>query len=423
MFLYDHALTIVGQAGASLTLSDNLGSTPPITEGGLLTLTNADVTLNGRSTSDVSGLVMDGTSTLTLGGDTRIKIGTAGVDPTPLIGTQIIGGSIIYEGASLDPDRQNPFTFGEESHSSDENKYSWDADTKTLTLEDGFSIENDIDFEVDGDVTVIVEGEAYVGDDLRAVGGHTVRVTVTGGGTLTIADEIEADDEDDYISLTVDAGTTVITEEEVDVVSLTVNGTFIVRDGSSSSPLIDIEGGRLTVGQNGKLEAKFTDTPGSDDVVIRFSEIPAGTNASTLCNIAGARLIKDGDGYILANANGVPLTEYSGGDTLQSGGVMSGSNMFSDPLFVLLSMYVRKTLTIEVLVTEGGTVTGDETVRWSRNAVFTITPDEGYRIADVIVGGKSVGAVSEYTFKKVRKNQTISVRFEKIPEEEPVAEG
>ena len=47
-----------------------------------------------------------------------------------------------------------------------------------------------------------------------------------------------------------------------------------------------------------------------------------------------------------------------------------------------------------------------------------IVPNEGYKIKDVKVDGESVGAVSEYTFKKVEKNHRINAYFEKVSGEE-----
>jgi hypothetical protein len=42
---------------------------------------------------------------------------------------------------------------------------------------------------------------------------------------------------------------------------------------------------------------------------------------------------------------------------------------------------------------------------------FTITPKTGYRIAGVVVDGKSVGAVTRYTFSNVTANHTIAATF------------
>ena len=43
---------------------------------------------------------------------------------------------------------------------------------------------------------------------------------------------------------------------------------------------------------------------------------------------------------------------------------------------------------------------------------FTITPEAGYHVRDVVVDGSSVGAVTTYTFSNVTGNHTISASFE-----------
>lgn len=69
---------------------------------------------------------------------------------------------------------------------------------------------------------------------------------------------------------------------------------------------------------------------------------------------------------------------------------------------------------IEAEAGRGGDISPDGRVSVSRGSdkTFRITADEGYEIADVIVDGESVGAVSSYTFENVRKNHTISVTFQ-----------
>ena len=54
---------------------------------------------------------------------------------------------------------------------------------------------------------------------------------------------------------------------------------------------------------------------------------------------------------------------------------------------------------------------GTITVPKGESKTFTITPDSGYYIKDVLVDGKSVGAVSTYTFKEVVANHTIHATF------------
>ncbi|WP_347708118.1 S-layer homology domain-containing protein [Flavonifractor plautii] len=69
--------------------------------------------------------------------------------------------------------------------------------------------------------------------------------------------------------------------------------------------------------------------------------------------------------------------------------------------------------TIEASAGHGGGISPDGRVRVSRGSdkTFRITPDAGYEIADVLVDGESVGAVSCYTFETVRKAHTIEALF------------
>ena len=51
------------------------------------------------------------------------------------------------------------------------------------------------------------------------------------------------------------------------------------------------------------------------------------------------------------------------------------------------------------------------TVNNGGSQTFTITPSTGYHVADVLVDGASVGAVTSYTFTNVTANHTISASF------------
>ena len=43
--------------------------------------------------------------------------------------------------------------------------------------------------------------------------------------------------------------------------------------------------------------------------------------------------------------------------------------------------------------------------------MFVMTPESGYQVSNVLVDGKSVGAVTSYTFKNVQGNHTIQAMF------------
>ena len=62
---------------------------------------------------------------------------------------------------------------------------------------------------------------------------------------------------------------------------------------------------------------------------------------------------------------------------------------------------------------EGGTITpnGATTVTEGNDVTFKITPDKTHKVADVLVDGESVGAVTSYTLKDVKKDATIVAKF------------
>lgn len=71
--------------------------------------------------------------------------------------------------------------------------------------------------------------------------------------------------------------------------------------------------------------------------------------------------------------------------------------------------------TVQVTVSGNGTVSpsGWVRVREGLDQTFTITPDQGYAVAKVLVDGRSVGAVTSYTLRDVTEDHTIQVIFMK----------
>lgn len=70
---------------------------------------------------------------------------------------------------------------------------------------------------------------------------------------------------------------------------------------------------------------------------------------------------------------------------------------------------------ISVTQTNGGKISPNTvSVSKGNSQKFTITPDEGYEISDVSVDGKSVGAVTSYTFEKITAAHTITAVFKKV---------
>ncbi len=74
---------------------------------------------------------------------------------------------------------------------------------------------------------------------------------------------------------------------------------------------------------------------------------------------------------------------------------------------------------------DGGEISpaGVSKVKFGTSITYTITPDEGYEIETVFVDGKDIGAVSEYTFKRVTKDHTIYAVCSEIEEEPVIADS
>ena len=87
--------------------------------------------------------------------------------------------------------------------------------------------------------------------------------------------------------------------------------------------------------------------------------------------------------------------------------------LFLMPAFSISAGLFARDQKIEASAGPGGSIDPSGTVKVKRysSITFTITPDEGYEILDVLVDDKSVGAVSSYRFLFVTKNHTIKASF------------
>lgn len=73
--------------------------------------------------------------------------------------------------------------------------------------------------------------------------------------------------------------------------------------------------------------------------------------------------------------------------------------------------------TVVATAGEGGTIdpSGNVTVYEGTSRTFTIRPTTGYKIADVLVDGISIGQVSSYTFNNITGDHVITATFETTP--------
>ncbi len=123
----------------------------------------------------------------------------------------------------------------------------------------------------------------------------------------------------------------------------------------------------------------------------------------------------------LVNTSGITAGEYSGlavtsGTTyyyrvrVETG---SDSSAWVSGTFTTASTAPAVTDTILASAGAGGTISpsGSVAVLNGGNQSFTITPNSGYHVSNVLVDSVSVGAVTSYQFLNVTANHTISVSF------------
>ena len=155
----------------------------------------------------------------------------------------------------------------------------------------------------------------------------------------------------------------------------TYNVKLTFRSGSTTNKLswTDDAG----VFENGSVEAGNANSKETKTVDITLKATKAGSGVLTL----------KGD----AKAPQLDMFEITPGDDIQ-----------------------RAEFTVNASVEgEGGTITpsGETKVTEGETVEFKITPDKTHKVADVLVNGESVGAVTSYTLKDVKENATVVAKF------------
>ncbi len=202
-----------------------------------------------------------------------------------------------------------------------------------------------------------------------------LKFTITPGAGYQIADVLV-----DGISVGV-----VSTHEFKNIASNhTITATFSATSGSST---FDIT---VTQGANGTISpATATNlTQGSD---LTFTIAP---NAGF--QIADVLV----DGISVGAVSSYTFTNITSNHTIAA--TFSAASGPTDP----------STFDITVTQSANGTISpGTTIVSDGDSLTFTITPDSGFQIADVLIDGKSVGARDSYTFMDIRSNHTITAKF------------
>jgi len=77
------------------------------------------------------------------------------------------------------------------------------------------------------------------------------------------------------------------------------------------------------------------------------------------------------------------------------------------------AIFAIDTYMITAIAEDNGSISpsGNITANCGSDQTFTVNPDKTYQVADVLIDGKSVGAVTEYTFQDVASDHTITATF------------
>ncbi len=107
--------------------------------------------------------------------------------------------------------------------------------------------------------------------------------------------------------------------------------------------------------------------------------------------------------------SGYHFVNWSDGVTTAS---RTDTNVTADKS-VTANFAINVNYTITALAGTGGSISpaGAVSVASGSNQTFTITPDSGYAISQVLVDGVNQGAISSYTFTNVAASHTISATF------------
>jgi hypothetical protein len=162
----------------------------------------------------------------------------------------------------------------------------------------------------------------------------------------------------------------------------------------------------------------FVNVIANHTIVASFNILTYSINASTGAN---GSISPSGNVNVNYGQNQTftitPNTGYAIADVLVDGVSVGALSTYTfvnvTANHAIVASFSILTYTINASAGANGSITpsGNVNVNYGQNQTFTITPNTGYAIADVLVDGVSVGALSTYTFVNVTANHTIAASF------------
>lgn len=225
------------------------------------------------------------------------------------------------------------------------------------------------------------------------------------------------------------------------------NGYKITISSSSNENVIDLDGSVAPVETETTVKLKYTIERNDDETdVFETNEITVTIPATEKIKVtlkAQTNGTVSGDGEYFKNSSVTVSAVPNDGYVFS--GWYNGNNLVSrDENYIfkaksnieLTAKFTRKntstggagggsitttTYTIEVVQNENGKISPDTIkVKKGENQKFEIKADDGYKILEVLVDGKSVNVVTEYTFNNLNADHTIEAIFAKIEDKEEI---
>ena len=124
----------------------------------------------------------------------------------------------------------------------------------------------------------------------------------------------------------------------------------------------------------------------------------------------------------------IPDVGYQIGQLIVDGGIVAPTTSYSFTSVTsghsISAKFVPNTYTITASAEEYGSISpvGSLSVEHGSSQTFAISAATGYSIADVLVDGASIGAVTSYSFSNIVANHTISASFD-MENQAPIADA
>ncbi|MBI5838416.1 MAG: T9SS type A sorting domain-containing protein [Candidatus Eisenbacteria bacterium] len=185
----------------------------------------------------------------------------------------------------------------------------------------------------------------------------------------------------------------------------TISVSFAVNTSDTQAPVVTVTapvgGESWAIGSSQNITWTATDNVGVTSVDLAYSS----NGGATFPTVIASGIANSGShAWTVA---GLPTATARVRVTAHDGAGNAGRDS-SHANFALTGWTVTATAGANGSISPGGAIgVGD-----GATPSFAITPSAGYHVADVLVNGGSVGAVTDYTFPAVHADQTISASFD-----------